>query len=109
MMVVRVELGRTGNSGSLVQRIAGTAPEEDGDGSIGGGLPGKLDGFAGLGVQALRRDVERVGAIGVVASLGKDKERGGGDGQKGGRREKHVDRSTLGVRSKEGWKLDDMR
>jgi hypothetical protein len=79
---------RTSNGGALVQVIAGAAPEEDGDGALGGGLPGELDGLAGLGVQAGGGDVERVGSVGVLS----EGEKGcGGDGQEGGCGETHVD------------------
>ena len=54
---------RTSNGSTLVQVVAGTAPEVDGDGTLSSGLPGKVDRCAGLGVQAGSRDVERVGAV----------------------------------------------
>lgn len=85
---------RTGNGLALVQVVAGAAPEVDGDGALGGGLPGKVDGVAGLSVQALGRDVERVGAIGVGGALGGSD---GDDGQDGGGGETH------GVRLCMGW------
>lgn len=78
----------TSNGNTLVQVIAGAAPEVDGDGAIGGGLPGEVDGLAGLGVQAGGGDVERVGSVGV---LSESEKRRGGDGQKGGCGETHVD------------------
>lgn len=54
---------RTSNGNTLVQVVAGTAPEVDGDGALGGGLPGKVDRLASLSVQRCSRDVERVGAV----------------------------------------------
>jgi hypothetical protein len=80
--------GLTSNGFALVQGIAGTAPEEDGDGTLSGGLPGEVDGLAGRGVQASCGNVEGVGSVGFLSEGEKGR---GGDGQEGGSGETHVD------------------
>lgn len=56
-------LRRTSNGNTLVQVVASTASEVNGDGALSSGLPGKVDRRASLSVQAGSRDVERVGAV----------------------------------------------
>jgi len=88
--VVRWISKRTSNSDTLVQGVAGTASEVDGDLALSSGLPGKVDRCASLSVQALGRNVEGVGAIGFT-TLSKSKKGRGGDGQEGGCGETHLD------------------
>jgi hypothetical protein len=61
--VVDTGLKRTSNGNALVQVVAGTAPEVDGDWALSSGLPGKVDSLASLSVQRCSWDVEGVGAV----------------------------------------------
>lgn len=88
--MVDLKSKRTSNGNTLVQVVAGTAPEVDGDGTLSSGLPGKVDRRASLGVQAGSRNVEWVGAVGLT-TLSESKQGSGGDSQEGGCRETHVD------------------
>ena len=54
---------RTSNGNTLVQGVAGTTPEVDSDGTLSSRLPGEVDRLASLRVEALRRNIERVGAV----------------------------------------------
>lgn len=89
--MVDSHLLRTSNRSALVQIVASTAPEVDGDGALGSRLPGEVDGLASLSVQAGGGNVERVGAVGVSLALSEGKQRSGGDSQEGGCGETHVD------------------
>lgn len=91
----------TSNGSTLVQVVAGTAPKVDSDGSLGGRLPGQVDSLAGLGVEALRGNVERVGSVGL-ASLSSGKEGGGSGGQERGSSETHVDDDLVKRRKNAG-------
>jgi len=85
----------TSNGSTLVKVVAGAAPEVDGDGAFGRGLPCEVDGLAGLGVQAGGGDVERVGTVGVIA-LSESKQGRGGNSQEGRCGETHVDDVGVG-------------
>lgn len=82
---------RTSNGSALVQVVASTAPEVDGDGALGGGLPCEVDSLASLSIQAGSRDVERVGAVRFASALSESKQGSGGNGQEGGLGETHGD------------------
>jgi hypothetical protein len=61
--MIDMDTERTSNSDTLVQGVAGSTPEVDGDGALSGRLPGEIYGLAGLGVEACGGNVERVGAV----------------------------------------------
>jgi hypothetical protein len=85
-----MDLDRTSNRDTLVQGVAGSTPEVDGDGALGGRLPGEVDGLAGLGVETCGGNVERVRTVWGLSALSISKQRCGSDSQEGGW-ETHVD------------------